>query len=95
MAIKAETKAAPAATTEKTETKRDRFVRLVAARMSKALLAIELVGGLANKANYDFEAVDVNKIKVAFDNEVAATMGEFADALAGKKTTAKAKGFTL
>ncbi len=52
-------------------TKRDRFVNLAEARVSRAMHAIRLIGNLANKSNYDYTDEDVRKIVGALQAEVA------------------------
>lgn len=52
---------------EKPETKRQKFERLISARMTKALKAIENVGKLANKSSYEFGSGDVAKIEAGLE----------------------------
>jgi hypothetical protein len=50
--------------------KREKFVTLAEARVSKAMHAIRLVGNLANKSNYEFSDDDIRKILVALQAEI-------------------------
>ena len=57
--------------------RRDRFVRLAEARVSKALQAIRVVGNLSNRSNYDYSDEDVRKITRALSVEVTALESRF------------------
>lgn len=54
------------------ETKRQRFVRLVDPRVTRAIAAIRRIGKLggANSSNYEFSQDDVDKIVAALSHEV-------------------------
>jgi len=52
------------------ETDRDKFIRLATKRVNNALKAIQLVGNLSNRGNYDFEDKDVEKIFAALTSEI-------------------------
>lgn len=52
------------------ETKREKFVRIVEARTNKIIDMIRLLGNCANKANYDYSDVDVQKIFSTLDKEL-------------------------
>lgn len=54
------------------ETKRQKFVRLVDPRVSRAIAAIRRIGKLggANSSNYEFGQDDVDKIVAALSHEV-------------------------
>ena len=46
----------------KEETKREKFIRLAENRVNSTIKAINLIGNLANKSNYDYRKDDVDKI---------------------------------
>ena len=46
----------------KKETDRQKFVRLATKRVNKALKAIQLIGNLSNRSNYEFNDRDIEKI---------------------------------
>ncbi len=52
------------------ETDREKFIRLATKRVNNALKAIQLVGNLSNRGNYDFEDKDVEKIFSALTSEI-------------------------
>lgn len=54
------------------------FKRLAASRVEKALAAIEMIGGCANKNNYVYTPEQVEKIGKALEQSVIKTMGRFA-----------------
>lgn len=56
---------------------RAKFVRLANRRVSKALKAIQLIGNLSNKSNYDYTEEDVQKILKALQEELAACRKRF------------------
>ena len=56
---------------------RDKFARLATKRVSKALKAIQLIGNLSNKSNYDYTAEDVQKIFKALHDEVSLSRKKF------------------
>ena len=57
--------------------KRDKFVRLAEARVSKAMQAIRLVGNLNNRSAYDYSEDDLKKIVKALNSEVDAMAARF------------------
>jgi hypothetical protein len=59
------------------ENDRQTFVRLAEARVSKALKAIQLIGNLSNRSNYDFTDEDVSKIFKALNDEITACRRRF------------------
>jgi hypothetical protein len=61
----------------KAESNRERFVRLVNARVNRAIKDIRLVGNLSNRAHYDFNEQDVKKILKTFEEEVRNLRGRF------------------
>ncbi len=56
---------------------REKFVRLANKRIPNALKAIQLVGNLSNKSNYDYTEEDVRKILKALQDEVNACRKRF------------------
>jgi len=56
---------------------RAKFVRLATKRVSNALKAIQLIGNLANKSNYDYTEEDVQKILKALSEELSACRKKF------------------
>ncbi len=71
---------------------REKFVRLATKRVSNALKALQLIGNLSNRSNYDYTEVDVNKIFKALHDELSASRKKFEMA---QKRTGKGSGFTL
>lgn len=57
--------------------KRENFVRLAEARVSKAMQAIRVVGNLANRSNYEYSDDDVRRIVEALKGEIDALQGRF------------------
>ena len=68
--------------------KRHNFVRLAEARVNKALKAIQVVGNLSNRGNYEYTEEDVklivnaltkeiSELKLRFKNEGIETAREF------------------
>ena len=62
---------------------RKKFVELANKRVARALKAVQLVGNLSNKSNYDYTEEDVSKIIKALQDEVGACKKRFD--LASKK----------
>jgi hypothetical protein len=56
---------------------RDKFARLATKRVSKALKAIQLIGNLSNKSNYDYTPEDVQKIFKALQDELSLSRKKF------------------
>lgn len=56
---------------------RQKFVRLANKRVSNALRAMQLIGNLSNRSNYDYTDDDVAKILKALSEEVAACKKRF------------------
>ncbi len=73
-------------------TDRDKFVRLANKRVSNALKAMQLIGNLANRSNYDYTEADVQKIFKALQDELSASKRKFEMA---QKRNGKGAGFTL
>lgn len=59
------------------ETKRDRFVRIVENRTNKILDMLRLLANCANKSNYEYDEDDIKQIFTAIDKEVKATKNAF------------------
>ena len=58
--------------------KRDKFVELAEARVSKTLKDIQLIGNLSNRSAYDFNEGDVRKIFNALQKALDSAKGRFA-----------------
>ena len=56
---------------------RAKFVRLASKRVSNALKAIQLIGNLSNRSNYDYIDEDVEKILKALQDELNACRRRF------------------
>jgi hypothetical protein len=65
--------------------KREKFVTLAEARVSRAMQAIRVVGNLSNRSNYDYTEDDIKKIVKALTSEVEALQSRF------KSSDAKAR----
>jgi hypothetical protein len=59
------------------EKDRDKFVKLANRRVSNALKAIQLIGNLSNRSNYDYTDMDVQKIFKALQDELGAAKKRF------------------
>jgi ribosomal protein L18E len=59
------------------QAKKDNFIRLAETRVENALISIAKVGGLANRATYDYTEAQVLAIGKALEKEVIATMRRF------------------
>ena len=59
------------------ETKREKFVRLVEARTKKSIDMLRLLGNCANKANYDYNDEDVQKIFTTLEKEMKISKSKF------------------
>jgi len=62
---------------------REKFKKLASSRVSSALKAIQLIGNLSNRSNYDYLDEDVGKIFKALQDELSACRKRFE--LASKK----------
>jgi len=71
---------------------RGKFVRLANKRVSNALKAMQLIGNLSNRSNYDYTEADVQKIFKALQDELSASKKKFDMA---QKRNGKGAGFTL
>jgi hypothetical protein len=56
---------------------RAKFVRLANQRVTKAIKAIQLVGNLSNRSNYDYDEGDALKIIKALQEELNACKKRF------------------
>ena len=61
--------------------KRDRFVELAQARVTKAAQTMRLIGNLANPNNYTYSEDDAQKILAALDSELRLLKAKFQTAL--------------
>jgi Fe-S cluster biogenesis protein NfuA len=52
------------------ETKREKFVRLVEARTSKIINMVQLLGNCSNQSQYEYTQKDVDKIFKAIQTEL-------------------------
>jgi hypothetical protein len=57
--------------------KRQKFVDLAEARVSRALLAIRVIGNLSNRSTYEYSDEDVRKIVKALSGELEAMQARF------------------
>jgi hypothetical protein len=64
--------------------KRNRFVELGQARVTKATQMLRLIGNLANSNNYDYSESDVQKIISALDSEMKLLKAKFQTAASKK-----------
>jgi hypothetical protein len=71
---------------------REKFVRLANKRVSNALKAIQLIGNLSNRSNYDYTEADIQKIFKALQDQVMASKKKFEMA---QKRNGKTTEFTL
>lgn len=74
----------------KKETDREKFIRLANSRVNNALKAIQLIGNLSNRSNYEFSEKDVEKIFAALLAQVRACRERFQASGPRNRT-----GFTL
>lgn len=56
---------------------REKFARLATKRVNSAIKAINLIGNLSNKSNYDYSEEDVTKIFRALQGELNACKKRF------------------
>ena len=63
-----------------TETDREKFVRLANKRVNNAIKAIELIGNLSNRSNYDYLQENAEKIFLALGKELKACREQFSNA---------------
>lgn len=62
---------------ERTETKRERFVRLAEARTNKIIDMIQLLGNCSNTSTYEYSQQDIDKIFSAIESEVREAKKKF------------------
>ena len=62
---------------ERTETKRERFVRLAEARTNKIIDMIQLLGNCSNTSTYEYSQQDIDKIFSAIEYEVREAKKKF------------------
>ena len=53
------------------ENDREKFVNLAEMRVNKALKAIQLIGNLSNRSNYDYTDADISKIFKVLSDELS------------------------
>jgi hypothetical protein len=70
--------------------KRDNFVRLAEARVTRAIDAMRVIGNLSNRSNYEYDEDDVKKIINTLSVELTALKGQFKT-----KSGMSAQGFKL
>ena len=63
--------------TKKTESKRDKFVRMAEARTIKTISMLRLLGNCSNKLAYEYTDRDVNKIFSAIEAAVSEAKKRF------------------
>jgi hypothetical protein len=63
----------------RSESKRERFVRLAERRTNEVLDRLRILGGCANKRMYEYSKKDVDKIFRTIDTEVKRVKGMFTD----------------
>lgn len=56
---------------------RQKFVELATRRVNNALKAIQLIGNLSNRSNYDYTEADVEKIFTAINKEIKTCRDRF------------------
>lgn len=66
--------------------KREKFVQLAEARVSRAIKNIQLIGNLANKNSYEYTENDAKKITRALQKEVDTVKTRFFGDSGGKDT---------
>ena len=59
------------------ESKRNRFIRIVENRTNKIIDMLRLLANCANKSNYEYDEDDIKQIFAAIDKEVKATKNAF------------------
>lgn len=57
--------------------RRERFIKVGERRINNALKAINLIGNLANKGNYEYSQAEVKKIERVLKEELISTMNKF------------------
>lgn len=62
---------------KKIETDREKFLRLATKRVNTALKAIQLIGNLSNRGNYEYAERDVERIFAALTAEIKSCRERF------------------
>ena len=57
--------------------KRDNFIRLAEARVTRAIEAMRVIGNLSNRSNYEYSDEDVKKIITTLQAELTALKAQF------------------
>lgn len=57
--------------------RRERFINVGERRVNNALKAINLIGNLSNKGNYEYSAAEIKKIEKVLKDELSSTMEKF------------------
>jgi hypothetical protein len=73
--------------TDRTAEKRAAFMRVANSRLPKAFHAIDLIGNLSDRNNYQYDAADCGVIEKKLNERVAGIMQKFKSALEGKTAT--------
>lgn len=72
--------------TDKSETKREKFIRLAEARVNKIINMLQLLGNCSNTNTYDYSKQDVDKIFNVIEYELRETKRKFSK-IDNKKNT--------
>ncbi len=64
----------------RSESRRDRFKRLAERRTKAVLAKLKVLGNCANKASYEYERQDVEKIFKAIEGKLREIKAKFSDA---------------
>ncbi len=70
--------------------KRDNFIRLAEARVTRAIDSMRVIGNLSNRSNYEYGDEDVRKIITTLQAELTALKAQFKT-----KSGVSAQGFKL
>ena len=70
--------------------KRDNFIRLAEARVTRAIAAMRIIGNLSNRSNYEYSEGDVKEIITTLQIELNALKAQFKT-----KNGKSAEGFKL
>ena len=63
--------------TKKSETKRDKFIRLAEYRVNQVLDGLRKIGNLSDKRNYEYSDQDIDKIFSVLSKEINKTKNRF------------------
>ena len=66
--------------------KRERFVELAEARVTRATQQLRLIGNLSNINNYTYTEAEANKILATLDSEMRVLKAKFQTALRKRQT---------